>query len=183
MSEILSPLEAPYPASISETLKKYPDIDGYILALFRVFANSERFLSYSGPKNLLDKSSPLSLREREIIILRCCAQLDCEYEWGVHVVGFAAKAELNENQINSLYLGSGLDDCWPEKETELISLVDQLIHKARINYEENPSFSQYWNKDEQLEIFALVANYHLVAFVANSSKLELEPFATRFPKP
>lgn len=53
----------------------------YLLQLFRVFANSPRFLK-KGALNLLDKDSPLTLRQREIVILRVCANNDCEYEWG-----------------------------------------------------------------------------------------------------
>ncbi|GAA3246389.1 carboxymuconolactone decarboxylase family protein [Dactylosporangium siamense] len=31
----------------------------------------------------------LTLREREIVILRTCARRGCEYEWGAHVLVFA----------------------------------------------------------------------------------------------
>lgn len=55
---------------ISKILEKYPrGKDRYLLKLFRVFANSLRFLDKKGVFNLLDVDSPLSLREREIMAL------------------------------------------------------------------------------------------------------------------
>lgn len=181
MKHELKPLEAPFPGDIEEILAKYPKNDGYLLQLFRVFANSKRFLKNTGAKNLLDKDSPLSLREREIIILRLCAQLNCEYEWGVHATVFAQAAELKPAQVEATRLGSGQESCWSEREQCLIQVVDQLANKAVIDGDSYAQFQQLWDKDQQLEIFALCGNYHLVAFVANCSGLEPEPFAARFP--
>jgi hypothetical protein len=48
---------------------------------------------------LLDKSS-VSVQVREIVILRTCALCKAEYEWGVHVAGFAMKAQLTQAQID-----------------------------------------------------------------------------------
>ena len=46
---------------------------------------------------LLDRG-PVSLRHREIAILRTTGRLGSEYEWGVHVSFFADRAELSEAQ-------------------------------------------------------------------------------------
>ena len=43
-------------------LAKYPGVDGYILSLFRVFANSLRFLK-KGAVKLLDPDSGLVVRQ------------------------------------------------------------------------------------------------------------------------
>jgi len=91
MKNVLSPLEAPYSEEIAAALAQYPQRDGYVLSLFRVFANSARFLK-KGVLNLLDKGSPICLMQRELIILRICANNHCEYEWGVHVSAFAKVA-------------------------------------------------------------------------------------------
>ncbi|GAA6153911.1 carboxymuconolactone decarboxylase family protein [Pseudoteredinibacter isoporae] len=183
MEHRLKPVDAPYSDNIAALLKHYPKIDGYLLNLFKVFANSERFLSHSGPKNLLDQDSPLSLRDREIIILRCCAKLHCEYEWGIHVTVFAEHAQLSELHIYGLYHGTGEEDCWSHQESGLIQAVDQLIETSRIDHHKHPDFITHWDTQQQLEIFALVANYHLVAFVANNAELEGEAFGAKFPTP
>ena len=73
MAHVLSPIEEPYPPEVAEILNRYPQRDGYVLTLFRVFANSLRFLK-KGVVNLLDRESPLPMRLREIVILHHAAQ-------------------------------------------------------------------------------------------------------------
>lgn len=90
MTQSLTPIEEPFSPEIAEILKSYLKRDGYILKLFRVFANSTCFLR-KGTVNLLDKESPLPMRLREIVILRVTANKDCECEWGVHVTAFPRK--------------------------------------------------------------------------------------------
>ena len=60
MSNRLSPLEPPFAPEIDTLLARYPRQEGYLLTLFRTFANSARFLQRGVP-NLLDKDSPLAL--------------------------------------------------------------------------------------------------------------------------
>ena len=72
MTNRLSPVSEPFQPDIAVALAAYPQQDGYILSLFRTFANSLRFLK-KGVPNLLDRESPLSLRTREIVILRVTA--------------------------------------------------------------------------------------------------------------
>ena len=88
MSNSLHPIKEPFPEEIASLLAQYPTVDGYLLALFKTFANSQRFLE-KGVPNLLDEESPLPLRVREIVILRVTANKNCEYEWGVHVAFLA----------------------------------------------------------------------------------------------
>jgi len=182
MKYVLEAVEPPYSREIAEALSQYPQSsDGYIIKLFRVFANSMRFLTKKGPLNLLDKDSPLSIREREIVILRTTANKNCEYEWGVHVMAFGKAADLEEEQVNATRNGESGMACWTLDERLLIACVDQLCSKGLIEEDTIEQFRQTWTLEQQLEIFALCGNYHLVSFVANSSQIELEPMSPRFP--
>ena len=180
MNHILRPIDPPYSDEITTLFKSYPQADdGYILKLFRVFANSLRFASNKGVANLLDQDSPLSLREREIVILRVTANTRCEYEWGVHVAVFADAAAFTDEQIAATCSDS--TECWTERENALLGCVDQLCSSARISGEALTHFQQFWTVEEQLEIMALCGHYHLVSYVANTTALEREPVAARFP--
>lgn len=183
MKAVLKPMEPPFPEDIAAVFKRYPQgRDGYILKLFRVFANSRRFLTGKGALNLLDAGSPLSIREREIVILRVTANADCEYEWGVHVSAFARAARLTEEEVRATRLGGSDADCWSAKERLLIECVDQLCRQAVIADSAYPRFQESWSLEEQLEILALCGNYQLISFVANTSRIELETTALRFPE-
>ena len=180
MPHVLTPLTEPYPPEAAEILKTYPQQGGYLLTLFRTFANSVRFLK-KGVANLLDADSPLTLRQREIVILRTTANRDCEYEWGVHVAAFAKRAELSDEQVRATRLEDSIAPCWAPEEQTLVRAVDELCSHARIEDATLAAVQETFTRDQQLEILALVGNYHTVSFVANTARLAAEPFAARFP--
>lgn len=180
MPNTLKPIEEPYVDEVAAILSKFPQRNGYILKLFRVFANSTRFLK-KGVLDLLDKESPLSMRQREIVILRVTANLNCEYEWGVHVAAFAAHVGLTEEQIRATKLESPNASCWANEEKILLRVVDDLCQSAKITTDTYQLFADQFTKEQQLEVMALCGNYHTVSFVANSARLENEPFGAPFP--
>lgn len=180
MTNQLKPIDEPYAEEVAAILKHFPQRDGYILKLFRVFANSVRFLT-KGVPNLLDKDSPLPMRERELVILRITANLNCEYEWGVHVTAFAKHVGFSEEQIAATKSGAADTACWTETEQLLLRAVDELCAVARIKDETYQDFCETWSKEQQLEILALSGAYHTVSFVANTAGLEGEPFGAKFP--
>jgi alkylhydroperoxidase family enzyme len=180
MTNVLRPIEAPYPADVAAVLSNYPQQNGYLLTLFRTFANSLRFLK-KGVPNLLDKESPLSLRVREIVILRTTANKNCEYEWGIHVSIFSKPAKLSTLQVEatrSLEIDSKL---WSPQEARLLASIDDLCAYGRVGDELYEQFQIDWTSEQQLEIFALCGTYHTISFVANSARLENETFGARFP--
>ena len=178
----LKPVEPPFQPQIAELLARYPHgKDGYIIQLFRVFANSRRFLDKKGAVNLLDIDSPLALREREIVILRTTANLECEYEWGVHVGVFARAAQFTAVQVAATRLGSHNESCWTASESLLLQCVDELCLSGKILDGTYERFQKQWNLEQQLEILALCGNYHTISFVANSTRLPNEVFGAPFP--
>lgn len=177
MSNPLQPLDPPFDPEIAKLLANYPQQNGYILTLFRTFANSERFLRKAVP-NLLDRDSPLSLRTREIVILRTTANRNCEYEWGVHVAIFANAAKLSADHIAATHAENS--DIWSAKERRLITSIDQLCEIGSLEEKPLCDFESDWTKAEQLEILALIGTYSTISFVANVALLEPESFAARF---
>lgn len=182
MKNELKPIDPPYEPTTATILQGYPKgHDGYLLKLFRLFANSTRFLAGKGVINFLDKDSPLSLREREIVILRTTANKNCEYEWGVHVTAFADAAKLSAEQIKASKLSASMNECWSHKEQGLLACIDDLCTSGTISDENLTNFQEDWSLNQQLEILAVCGNYHTVSFVANSSRLTLEDGMDTFP--
>lgn len=180
MSNRLAPLAPPFAPDIDAALARYPRQDGYLLSLFRTFAHSLRFLQRGVP-NLLDKESPLALREREIVILRVTAHYGCEYEWGVHVAIFSKAARLTEAQVAATRLAGAQSDVWEAREQRLIAAVDGLCSRAALAGEVLDTFTEDWSRAQQLEIINLCGAYHTVSIVANVAGPAPESFAARFP--
>lgn len=182
MRQTLTPVEPPFTEEIGKILSRYPqDGSGHILKLFRVFARSKRFLTSKGVNNLLDKESPLSLREREIVILRVTANNHCEYEWGIHAAIFAKAAKLTPDQVKASRLGKWNDTCWPVEDQLLIKCVDELETQKKLSDDTYDAFQNSWTAEQQLEILALCGNYHLISLVANTARIEPEDEMPCFP--
>lgn len=180
MANALRPIAEPYPEAVAAALARYPQQDGYILTLFRTFANSLRFLQ-KGVPNLLDNESPLPLRIREIVILRVTANKRCEYEWGVHVTVFGKAAGLTEAQIAATCSATLDPALWSGPEARLVSALDELCANGRLADATLTHFETDWSLEQQLEILALCGAYHTISFVANVAKLPGEAFGARFP--
>ena len=179
MSNRLRPLNEPFSTEVAALLDAYPRQDGYLLSLFRTFANSPRFLK-KGVGNFLDKESPLPVRVREIVILRVTANYRCEYEWGIHVAIFASHAGLDEAQVNATIADDAISGGWSEPESRLINAVDQFCENGRMDSETQANFQLDWSLEQQLEIIAIIGAYHTVSMVANTAALPLEQFAASF---
>jgi len=182
MQHRLAPVAEPYTQEVAALLANYPKRRGYILNLFKTFANSPRFLK-KAVANLLDDASPLPLRMREIAILRVTSKLDCEYEWGVHVTAFAEAAGLAGEHVNATRLGNAQSPCWSAEESLLIRAVDELCDTGGISPGTYVEVAKTWTLAAQLEIIAICGNYHTICFVANTAQLAPEFFAARFPAP
>jgi alkylhydroperoxidase family enzyme len=180
MTNRLSPIDEPYPSDVAAVLATFPQQDGYILTLFRTFANSLRFLK-KGVPNLLDRESPLTLRIREIVILRVTANKNCEYEWGVHVSVFGAAAKFSDRQIEATRSAHVDSSLWSLEEVNLLKAIDNLCTNGRVEGDVYAQFENDWTKEQQLEIFALCGTYHTISFVANTARLPNESFGAQFP--
>lgn len=180
MRHTLTPVEPPFDPEIGDQLARYPSSDGYILSLFRTFANSSRFLR-KGVPNLLDRHSPLSLRTREIIILRVTANRNCEYEWGVHVTYFADAATLTPDEVTATRISAPGSDVWTTQEQTLIRFLDELCLNSAPTPETLAQIQGSWTAEQQLEILALCGAYTTISLVANTAGLAPEGFAARFP--
>ena len=99
----IQPLEPPYSAEVQA------DFDRIMrgappLNLFRTVGRNPRVLSRLIAGGLLDRGS-ISLRLRELVILRATALCGAEYEWGVHVAAYGAKAAWTPEQLRSTVRG------------------------------------------------------------------------------
>jgi alkylhydroperoxidase family enzyme len=150
------------------------------LVLFTTMARDRRlFFKFFG-SGLLDRGQ-LSIRQREIVIDRVTAACGAEYEWGVHVATFAAKAGLSEDQVLSLVTGGPDDECWSDEDCLLIRLCDSLHSDCSVDDELWADLIAHHSDEAMLELLMLAGTYRTVSYLVNSLQLPLEPGACRFP--
>lgn len=175
----VQPLSPPYTADIQAAFDHVMPPGMPPLKLFRSMAHNPRVLQRMLAGGLLDPGS-ISLRERELLILRTTALCDAEYEWGVHVAAFAGQAAFNAEQIAdtcSVRTDPGL---WGEAEKALLDLADSLHVSATLDDELWQRLSRHFRDEQLIECLLLAGFYHAVSFVVNGLQVQREENAPRF---
>src|SRR5712692_12014904 len=111
MSARIEPALPPYAPEIQAAFDRIMPPGVSPLVLFTTLARDARLYERFMGGGLLDRGH-LTLRQREIVIDRITALSGSEYEWGVHVAFFAARAGLDDAQIASLARGGPDDPIW-----------------------------------------------------------------------
>jgi 4-carboxymuconolactone decarboxylase len=179
MHSRIAPLEPPYPSSVQEDFAKLMPPGMQPIALFRTIAHNPRVLGRFRRSGLLDPGS-ISIRERELVILRTTARSGSEYEWGVHVAFFAKAAGLTDRDVSATALGTA--DAFDERDRLLIRLADELHDHHTLGDALFDTLRARFDEGQLVELIALAGYYTLVSFMTNAARIPLEPGAPRFPR-
>jgi len=175
----IAPRPPPYEPNVDEDLARLMPPGVAPLGLFRTLAHNPRVLRRVRKGGLLDPGS-ISLRERELVILRTCALCRSEYEWGVHVVFFGRAAGWSPEQVAATVTGD--PSAFSEGERELLALCDALHAAAAVPDALWQDLAARYRPDQLVELVALAGQYHMISYVTNALAIELEPGAPRFPE-
>jgi alkylhydroperoxidase family enzyme len=179
----ITPLEPPFEPAVGEQLRSMMPPGVPPIALFRTFARNPPMAAAMQPwgRHELGPSFTLGVREREIVIDRTCARCGCEYEWGVHVAFFAARADLDAAQVTSLTHGGPADPCWvEERERQLIRLVDELHDSSDVSEALWQELRSQYDEAALLDLLLLCGWYHAISFTARAARVPLEAGAPTF---
>jgi hypothetical protein len=181
MTARMTAAEPPFPASVQAQLDRMSPPGKPPLALFTLMARDERLFQRLVGGSLLDRGN-LTIRRREIVIDRITALGGCEYEWGVHVALFKAKAGLTDEELYSLVHGDADDACWADAtEKILIRTCDALHAGCDVPPDLWDALAGCLPEPAVLEILMLAGFYRTITYLANATALAPEPFAARFP--
>lgn len=175
----IDPVEPPYPADVQADFDKLMR-GAPPLLLFRTVARNPRVLQRMMAGGLLDRGS-ISLRARELMILRTCVRCGAEYEWGVHVAGFGQKAQWTREQLHSSVHGDASDCCWNEEDQLVLKLADELHDTNSVSSLLWQQASEHYSAEQLVELTMLAGLYHAVSSMVNACGVQHESFAPRFP--
>lgn len=164
MARILA-LEPPFTPDVAAQLATMMPAGVPPIGLFRTFAkNLPMTMAMSNwGRYELGRDLTLTLREREVVILRTCVRCGCEYEWGVHLMVFGDRAELSPAEVASLTRGSPDDPCWTaDREAILIRMADALHDASDINDELWRSAQELLDERQLLDVLLLCGWYHAI---------------------
>lgn len=178
----IDPACAPFVPDVAAWFAKIMPEGVEPLLLFRTLAVNERVFGRVMAGGLLDRGS-ISLRERELVIDRTTWLCGSEYEWGVHVAFFGARAGLGEEEIAALCRRDLGDSPFPPRERALLRLCDSLHDRAQVDQELWEELAAEFSAPQLVELVVLAGLYHAISFATNAFRLPLEPYAARFAAP
>jgi 4-carboxymuconolactone decarboxylase len=180
----IPPLEPPYDPPIAAMLERWMSAapEQEPLRLFRTLALhpdlAQRMGSLGG---LLRDDRLIDPREREIVIHRTTARCGAEYEWGVHAVVFGGPLGLTDAQLAATARGAADDPVWSEREGLLVRLADELYEHDDVSDALWSRLAAIWSREELLELIVIAGWYRVISQMVNAVRIELEPWAARFP--
>src|ERR1700678_3366757 len=172
MTPVIALCEPPYSAGVTDDLAALMPPGGPPIALFRVLAHNPRILSRFRAGRLLDAGA-LSMRERELLILRVSHRCDCDYEWSIHVAGFADAAGLAEADRNAT-LKPTAEAPLSSRERLMLAAADELVDARKLTPATTAALRHDLVPAEIVELIALVGRYVWVSMIANTAALPRE---------
>lgn len=109
----------------------------------------------------------MTVRDRELAILRTGWLCQAPYEWGEHVKIGRNLAGVTDEEIRRVMTGSSADG-WSEHERALLRAVEELYADAMISDETWAVLAKNLNQQQLIELPVLVGQYMGVAFLQNS---------------
>ena len=146
---------------------------GRVFNIFRTLANhpalAKRWMVFAN--HILGKST-LSVRDRELLILRIGWLCQAGYEWGQHVQ-IARQAGMSDDEIRSARTGpdtaglSALDKL-------LLQATDELHADAFVSDATWQGLQQHYNTQQLMDLVFTVGQYNLVCMALNSFGVQLD---------
>jgi AhpD family alkylhydroperoxidase len=130
---------------------------------------AKAFLTFN--RHLLWDSS-LSIRTRELVILRVAWRRRCEYEWAQHVL-MAREAGLRDEEIERVQIGPDAPG-WSASDISLLRAVDELDADACIGDATWKSLAEQLSRQQLMDLVFTIGTYGLLAMVFNSFGIELD---------
>ena len=140
---------------------------GNVLNIFRTLANhpdlARRWMVFAN--HILGKST-LSVRDRELVILRIGYLCQSGYEWGQHVL-ISREAGMSEEEIRSAKTGPDTPGL-SELDRLMLTATDELHADAHVSDATWRSLSTHLSRQQMMDLVFTVGQYNLVSMALNS---------------
>jgi alkylhydroperoxidase family enzyme len=179
----IAPVSPPFAPNVQALFDRLPASWSPPFKLFTVLARDERLLlRFTGSAVSYLRPSHVTVRQREVLLLRVTARCRCAYEWGMRVHYFAGEAGLSDAQVYASVYGDAEDDSWQPDDKVLVQLADELHDTVSISDALWTNLRAAFSEEAVMQLLLMAGYYRSVATIANGLRLPLEPEVGRpFP--
>ena len=181
----ISPLLPPeWDADIRDAMSVFPSARDFVVShhqtadnrgvngvgiMLRHPALAKAFFTFN---NHVATASSVSVRVRELLILRVSWLRRSEYEFAQHIV-LCRRAGLSDADIERIQFGPDAPG-WDPMDADLIRVVDELLAEARIQDATWKRLAAHFSTTELMDMVFLVACYEILAMAFNTFGAQLE---------
>lgn len=133
--------------------------------------HADLYLAHLGVGKQFLSGCDLTIRDRELAILRIGWLSQAPFEWGSHVV-IAKRNGISSEEIEWAIEGSTAAG-WQPKERALVRAMEELHFDSMISDETWAVLSEHYNERELIEITVIAGQYKTVAYMQNSLRLPI----------
>jgi alkylhydroperoxidase family enzyme len=123
--------------------------------------------------------STLTMRQRELLVLRVATLRHAEYEWAQHVV-LAGDAGIRADEVERIVEGPDAAG-WAPLEAALLRAADELIADAAVGDATWTALAEHLGTEQLMDVVFTVGAYELVAMAFKSFGVELDDDLLRKP--
>jgi alkylhydroperoxidase family enzyme len=182
----IAPLQPPYDEETSAMLARWmpPNSDAEPLLLFRTLAVHHELAARMRPLGAaILAHGTVQPHLRELMVQRTCALCGAEYEWGVHAAAFADAVGLSAEQLAATAGQGSADAVWTADERAVLALAEELHETSTVSDELFAQLQRHFSAQQILELVVTAGWYHTISYVITAARVQLEPWAMRFPRP
>jgi hypothetical protein len=121
----------------------------------------------------------LPARVRTIAVLRICALVGCEYEWGGQAAFWGPIAGVSDEECDALVTGA--DATWTDSERALIAAVDELERTGSWSEQTWSALGRDLDDEQRMELLIAVGWYRTICTLCNGLALPVETWMRRWP--
>jgi hypothetical protein len=129
-------------------------------------------------------SALLPPRSRTVAILRICALVGCEYEWGGQAAFWGPIAGVSDDECDALVTAgkdASADPRWSPSERTLIEAVDELERTGSWSEATWIALGRFLNDEQRIELLTAVGWYRTICTLCNALALPVEGWMRPWP--
>lgn len=149
--------------------KKREDID----SLEILIRHAELYTAHLEVAKKFLSDGKMSIRDRELAILRIGWLSQAPFEWGAHVV-IAKRNGVTTEEVERVIAGSAAAG-WSEHDSALIRAMEELHFDSMIADETWATLAKTYSDKQLIEVIVLAGQYKTVAYLQNSLRLRIPP--------
>jgi 4-carboxymuconolactone decarboxylase len=142
-----------------------------LAALKILVRHAELYKAHMSVAQIYLAHGEMTIRDRELAILRLAWLSQAPFEWGSHVI-IAKRNGVTAEEVLHIIEGSQAAG-WSKQDRAIIRAIEELHFDSMISDETWADIQEFYNDKKQIELVILAGQYKTVAYYQNALRLPL----------